>query len=117
MLPKLTTVALSLASLSSAYVVDLYSDTNCQGEFQTVNVWDNTCAAVSLTLVPTGVRPMLTKYDSGWTSPSDLSVPRSTELLINMRISVRIARVVLGLGIVRVGGLRGLRLSSRLVSA
>jgi hypothetical protein len=48
MLPKLAIGALSIAALSSAYVVDLYSETNCQGEFQTVNVWDNTCAAVRL---------------------------------------------------------------------
>jgi hypothetical protein len=56
MLPKLILSALSLSALSSAYVVDLYSQTDCQGEFQTVNVYDNTCANISL---PVSVMPVL----------------------------------------------------------
>jgi hypothetical protein len=52
MLPKVIVSALSLSALSSAYVVDVFAATDCQGTYQSVNVWDNTCANASSALSP-----------------------------------------------------------------
>lgn len=35
---------LSLVTGSSAYVVQLFSNDDCTGDMQEVNVWDNTCS-------------------------------------------------------------------------
>ncbi|KAF2107085.1 hypothetical protein BDV96DRAFT_654173 [Lophiotrema nucula] len=41
----LTTLAIaSLATTSSAFVMDVYDSNDCSGDARNVNVWDNTCA-------------------------------------------------------------------------
>lgn len=41
--PTALTIAVSLGQASMAYVVRVYTELDCQGESQQVNVWDNSC--------------------------------------------------------------------------